>query len=97
MYVTEPQMVVLSSMSLGGNNIPVENLAESLQVALDGGFKRLLLPMASVGDIATIPGSFLPSFRPAFMLIQKMRCLRHWGCSKPCVMLRIVTGDLKVY
>ena len=52
----EPQMVVLGSMSLGGNIIPVENLAESLQVALDGGAKRLLLPMASVGDTATIPG-----------------------------------------
>ena len=41
-------MVVLGSMSLGGNIVPVENLAESLQVAFDAGAKRLLLPMASV-------------------------------------------------
>ena len=31
------QMVVLGSMSLGGNIVPVENLAESLQVAFDAG------------------------------------------------------------
>jgi hypothetical protein len=35
-------------LSLGGNIVPVENLAESLQVAFDAGAKRLLLPMASV-------------------------------------------------
>ena len=44
----QQQMVVLGSMSLGGNIVPVENLAESLQVAFDAGAKRLLLPMASV-------------------------------------------------
>ncbi len=41
----QQQMVVLGSMSLGGNIIPVENLAESLQVAFDSGAKRILLPM----------------------------------------------------
>jgi ATP-dependent Lon protease len=38
----QQQMVVLGSMSLGGNIVPVENLAESLQVAFDAGAKRLL-------------------------------------------------------
>jgi ATP-dependent Lon protease len=42
----QQQMVILGSMSLGGNIVPVENLAESLQVAFDAGAKRL--PMASV-------------------------------------------------
>ncbi len=32
----QQQMVILGSMSLGGNIVPVENLAESLQVAFDG-------------------------------------------------------------
>lgn len=62
----EPQMVVLGSMSLGGNIVPVENLAESLQVAADAGAKRLLLPMASVGDIATIPGELFAKFQTGF-------------------------------
>ena len=59
-------MVVLGSMSLGGNIIPVENLAESLQVAAEAGAKRLLLPMASVGDIPTIPGELFAKFQTGF-------------------------------
>jgi hypothetical protein len=47
----QQQLVVLGSMSLGGSIIPVENLAEFLQVAFDAGAKRLLLQMASVRDI----------------------------------------------
>ena len=60
------QMVVLGSMSLGGNIVPVENLAESLQVAADSGAKRILLPMASVRDIPTIPGELFAKFQTSF-------------------------------
>ena len=62
----QSQLVILGSMSLGGNIIPVENLAESLQVAHDAGAKRLLLPMASVGDIPTIPGELFAKFQTGF-------------------------------
>lgn len=62
----QPQMVVLGSMSLGGNVVPVENLAESLQVAFDSGAKRILLPMASVRDIPTIPGELFAKFQTSF-------------------------------
>ena len=62
----QSQLVVLGSMSLGGSIIPVENLAESLQVALDAGAKRILLPMASVGDIPTIPGELFAKFQTSF-------------------------------
>ena len=62
----QQQIVVLGSMSLGGSIIPVENLAESLQVAFDAGAKRILLPMASVTDIATIPGELFAKFQTGF-------------------------------
>lgn len=62
----QSQMVVLGSMSLGGNIIPVENLAETLQVAFDAGAKRILLPMASVTDIPTIPGELFAKFQTSF-------------------------------
>jgi ATP-dependent Lon protease len=62
----QQQMVVLGSMSLGGNIVPVENLAESLQVALDSGARRILLPMASVRDIPTIPGELFAKFQTSF-------------------------------
>lgn len=62
----QQQLVVLGSMSLGGNIVPVENLAESLQVAFDAGAKRLLLPMSSVKDIPTIPGELFAKFQTGF-------------------------------
>ena len=62
----QQQMVVLGSMSLGGNIVPVENLAESLQVAFDSGAKRILLPMASVRDIPTIPGELFAKYQTGF-------------------------------
>jgi ATP-dependent Lon protease len=62
----QSQLVVLGSMSLGGNIIPVENLAESLQVAFDAGAKRILLPMASVTDIPTVPGELFAKFQTGF-------------------------------
>lgn len=60
------QMVVLGDMSLGGSIIPVENLAECLQVAFDSGAKRILLPMASVTDIASVPGELFAKFQTSF-------------------------------
>jgi len=62
----EPQLVVLGTMSLGGSIVPVQNLAESLQVAADAGAKRLLLPMASVTDIPTVPGELFAKFQTSF-------------------------------
>ena len=62
----QSQLVVLGSMSLGGSIVPVQNLAESLQVAFDAGAKRILLPMASVGDIPSIPGELFAKFQTGF-------------------------------
>jgi ATP-dependent Lon protease len=60
------QLVVLGDMSLGGSIIPVENLAECLQLAFDSGAKRILLPMASVGAIQTVPGELFAKFQTSF-------------------------------
>jgi len=60
------QMVVLGDMSLGGNVVPVENLAECLQMAFDSGAKKILLPMASVTDIPTVPGELFAKFQTSF-------------------------------
>jgi ATP-dependent Lon protease len=60
------QWLVLGDMSLGGSVVPVENLAECLQVAFGAGAKRILLPMASVGDIATVPGELFAKFQTSF-------------------------------
>ena len=56
----------IGTMSLGGNIVPVENLADTLQVAFDAGAKRILLPMASVSDIPSIPGELFAKFQTSF-------------------------------
>jgi len=62
----QDSMVVLGSMSLGGSIIPVQGLAESLQVAFDSGAKRILLPMSSVNDVSTVPGELFAKFQTSF-------------------------------
>ena len=59
-------MVIMGDMSLGGRVVQVRNLAESLQVAFDAGAKRILLPMSSVTEIATVPGELFAKFQTSF-------------------------------
>ena len=61
-----PQLVVLGCMSLGGNIVAAEGLAESMRVALDSGAKRILLPSSSVTDIQTVPGELFSKFQTNF-------------------------------
>ena len=75
----QSQMVCLGDMSLGGNIIPIPNIAETLQVASDSGAKRILIPPAASGIFRPYRESFLQSFRPAFMLIRWMGLIRRWG------------------
>lgn len=60
------QMVVLGEMSLGGSIVPVDGLAETLQMCFDAGGKRILLPMSSVGDIPSVPGELFAKFQTSF-------------------------------
>lgn len=62
----QSQLVILGNMSLGGNVVPVEDIAATLQMAFDSGAKRILLPMASVKDIPTIPGELFAKFQTSF-------------------------------
>ena len=56
----------LGDMTLGGVVNPVEDLAGSLQLAMDGGGKRVLLPMASASDIPTVPAEIFSKFQISF-------------------------------
>ena len=62
----QSQMVVLGDMSLGGTVMPVESIAECLQVAFDAGGKRVTLPMSSAMDIPTIPPELFTKFQTSF-------------------------------
>ena len=50
----------------GFMNIESINPPESLRFAHNAGDNRLLLPMASVSDIPTIPGEFFAKFQTGF-------------------------------
>ncbi len=56
---------VLGEISISGTLIKVENLADTLQVCLDSGAKKVLLPQTSFVDFATVP----PELMSAFQLI----------------------------
>lgn len=77
----EPQLVMLGDMSLGGVVNPVDHLAESLQVAMDAGGRRVLMPMASVSKVATIPGELFASFQSAFYSDAKDAAFKAMGVS----------------
>ncbi len=62
----QEQMVVLGDMTLGGVVNPVEDLAGSLQLAMECGGKRVLLPMASASDIPTVPAEIFSKFQISF-------------------------------
>lgn len=62
----QPQLVLLGQMTLGGTISPVENLAASLQLALDAGGKRVLLPMSSAADLTTVPPELFARFQVSF-------------------------------
>lgn len=61
-----PQMCVLGSMSIGGTLNKVEELASVLQVAFDAGAKKILIPMSSAADIATVPSDLFAKFQLSF-------------------------------
>lgn len=62
----QSQMVVLGTMSIGGTITKVEELASTLQVCLDAGAKKILLPMASAADISTVPPELFAKFQISF-------------------------------
>ena len=57
---------VLGDISIGGTMIKVEELANTLQVCLDSGAKKVLLPLTSAADIATVPSDLIGKFNLIF-------------------------------
>jgi ATP-dependent Lon protease len=62
----QSQMCVLGNMSIGGTISKVEELASTMQVCLDAGAKKLLLPMSSAVDIGTVPSELFAKFQTSF-------------------------------
>lgn len=57
-----PSLAILGNFSLGGTIEKVQNLADALQVCLDSGAKKVLIPMSSYADIGLVPPELFSKF-----------------------------------
>ncbi|OZT77513.1 protease Lon-related BREX system protein BrxL [Salinicoccus roseus] len=62
----QESLVVLGNMTVGGTISKVENLANVLQVCVDSGAKRVLIPASSVAELQTVPSDLLIKVTPMF-------------------------------
>lgn len=58
--------VILGDFSIGGTVMKVEELANTLQVCLDSGAKKVLLPIASAVDLGSVPAELIGCFNLIF-------------------------------
>lgn len=61
--LVQNSMVILGDFSIGGTILEVENLASTLQVCLVSGAKKVLLPTATMMDLATVPLDLKSAFQ----------------------------------
>lgn len=59
-------LAVLGEISISGTILKVEELANVLQVCLDSGAKKVLLPITSAADIGSVPSDLVGAFSLIF-------------------------------
>lgn len=59
-------LAVLGEISISGTMIKVDELANALQVCVDSGAKKVLLPMTSAVDLGTVPSDLISCFSLIF-------------------------------
>ena len=63
---TVSTLAVLGEISISGTILKVDELANSLQVCLDSGAKKVLLPITSAADLGMVPPELVGSFNLIF-------------------------------
>ena len=63
---TLSNLAILGEISISGTMMKVDELANALQVCLDSGAKRVLLPITSAAELGTIPVDLVGSFNLIF-------------------------------
>lgn len=63
---TLSSLAILGDISVSGTVSKVDNLANTLQVCLDSGAKRVLLPITSAGDLGSVPPELVGCFNLIF-------------------------------
>jgi ATP-dependent Lon protease len=60
---TLSSLVVLGEISISGTLIKADELANALQVCLDSGAKKVLIPAISMMDFASVPADLMSAFQ----------------------------------
>jgi len=63
---TLSSLAVLGDISISGTIINVDELANTLQVCLDNGAKKVLLPITAAADLGTVPSDLVGAFSLIF-------------------------------
>ena len=63
---TVGSLAVMGEMSISGTLIKVDELANALQVCLDSGAKKVLLPITSAADLGAVPSDLIGCFNLIF-------------------------------
>ena len=63
---TTSSLAVLGDISIAGTMLKVDELANTLQVCLDSGAKKVLLPITSAADLGTVPPELIGCFNLIF-------------------------------
>ncbi|MCC8357953.1 MAG: protease Lon-related BREX system protein BrxL [Oscillospiraceae bacterium] len=59
-------LAVLGEISISGTMMKVDELANALQVCVDSGARKVLLPMTSAADLGTVPADLISCFNLIF-------------------------------
>ena len=62
----QEQTAIIGSMTIGGSISRIDNLSDYLQVCLDAGAKRVLIPISSASKIALVPPDLFSKFQISF-------------------------------
>jgi ATP-dependent Lon protease len=62
----QEQTAIIGTMTIGGSILNIENLSDLLQVSLDAGAKKVLIPASATSKLGTVPPDLLSKFQLAF-------------------------------
>lgn len=74
-----PSTAILGDFSIGGTINKLDNLADTLQLCLESGAKKVLLPMSSTVDLPTVPPELIGKFSLIFYDSPEQAVLKSFG------------------
>ena len=74
-----PSTAILGDFSIGGTINKLDNLADTLQLCLESGAKKVLLPMSATVDLPTVPPELIGKFSLIFYDSPEQAVLKAFG------------------